>query len=172
MRGARGVVVAAVLCMLMPDALAVQVEPVVLLKGSEIAACGLQFVDLDTSAPLARAEVLVSRADNTTRFTITGFPSPEFSGDLARIALTTVTYDTRDLFPDPIPTEGGAITTSTTLEPFAGGDLMRELMVSGGKVEIETRAGLTQSVAIPAPVPHGIRQAYLNCSGDLVRPGG
>jgi hypothetical protein len=43
-------------------------------------------------------------------------------------------------------------------------------MVTDGRFEIATSDGQTTTYDLPRPMPHRVRQAYLNCAGDLFRP--
>jgi len=56
------------------------------------------------------------------------------------------------------------------LDGFLGSSFAQELMVMGGRFEIVTTAGETIAFDLPRPMPHRVRQAYLNCAGDLFRP--
>lgn len=48
---------------------------------------------------------------------------------------------------------------------------LRDLMVQGAAVVVTRSGGTTQTIDIAGPLPHSVRAAYLNCAGDLYRPG-
>jgi len=40
----------------------------------------------------------------------------------------------------------------------------------GGRFEVRREDQSTLTFDLPLPMPHTVRQAYLNCAGDLFRP--
>ncbi len=52
------------------------------------------------------------------------------------------------------------------VDPDAGARLFQQLMVGGGTTTVKRAAG-SQSYVIAGPMPHAVRSAFLNCSGDL-----
>lgn len=147
---------------------AVTVEPVTLLENGEIAGCGL--ISSATLGPVtAIGEFIAFREGDRTAFAVRARPDPTGTG-LASVRLATASHDTAQLFPPSKPLANGLVETRAVLEGFAGSSFAQELMVMGGRFEIVTSAGQTLAYDLPRPMPHRVRQAYLNCAGDLFRP--
>lgn len=146
---------------------AVTVEPVTLLENGEIAGCGL--TSTGGSPVAAIGEVIAFRDGDRTAFAIRARPGAAGAA-VKSVRLTTATHDTAVLFPPAQAMPGGLVETRAALEGFAGASFAQELMVMGGRFEIVTAVGDTIAYDLPRPMPHRIRQAYLNCAGDLFRP--
>lgn len=146
---------------------AVTVEPVTLLKDGEIAGCGL--TSSSNGAASAIGEVIAFRDGDRTAFAVRARPGAN-GGAIKSVRLATASHDTGTLFPPTQQFEKGLVETRTVLEGFTGSSFAQELMVMGGRFEIVTTAGETIAYDLPRPMPHRVRQAYLNCAGDLFRP--
>ena len=153
------------------EAHATAIEPLMLLEGARIAACGVRIAPDAGRHPIAAAEMRISRAGDTTLFTFSLTATAGMSVALSGVTLTTASYSTVELFPPPQPASSGRLETRTQLDAFTGADLMRELLVSGGRITAMSADGAAHDLPVDPPIPHGVRQAYLNCAGDLVRPG-
>lgn len=64
----------------------------------------------------------------------------------------------------------GTLSMTANLTPLEGATLMRDLMLSGARVDLERSTGHTVQVVIQGPVANSVRAAYLNCAGDLIKP--
>lgn len=152
------------------DPLALRAGPVVELDASGgVAGCGVRFVpegadDVSAIALVARksaAGVMFHlEAIVTDR---PGLIAPR------TITLLTASHDTRALTaierrePDRIAFAG-------PLPGDEGAGLVRELMVSGGTIEVVSDGVPPRRLSVPGPLPHLVRASYLNCAGDLYRP--
>ncbi len=85
------------------------------------------------------------------------------------ITLQTASHDTRAL--TGIEREPGCIAFAGPLPGDEGAGLVRELMVSGGTVELASDGEPPRRLSVPGPLPQLVRASYLNCAGDLYRPG-
>jgi len=146
----------------------VTVEPVTLLKNGNIAGCGLTSTVMD-DAVSAIGEVIAFRDGDHTAFAIRARPGTTGAA-IQSVRLATASHDTRRLFPPPKLLTNGLVETRAVLEGFTGSSFAQELMVIGGRFELITTAGETIAYDLPRPMPHRVRQAYLNCAGDLFRP--
>lgn len=146
----------------------VTVSPLTLLEVGKVAGCGLSS---SANMPEASAvgEVIAFREGDVTAFAVRARTSPE-AGTVTGVRLTTASYDTAAIFPAPQLLPGGIIETRKILERFAGSSFAQELMVMGGRFEITFGHGQPLAYDLPRPMPHNVRQAYLNCAGDLFRP--
>jgi hypothetical protein len=167
--------IAALLALVMVPAAAasaeqlVTVEPVTLMENGEIAGCGLtSTVTGGTSSAIG--EVIAFRDGYSTAFAVRARPSPANGEAIKSVRLATASHDTAALFPPSRNLGNGLVETRTVLEGFSGSSFAQELMVMGGRFEIITTAGETIAYDLPRPMPHRVRQAYLNCAGDLFRP--
>jgi hypothetical protein len=140
------------------------VEPVTLLENGRIAGCGMT-----SSSASVIGEVIAFREGNETAFAIRARPAPGSSA-VKSVRFATASHDSANLFPSPTPIDGGIVESRTVLEGFTGPSFAQELMVTGGRFEIATVDGNTIAYDLPRPMPHRVRQAYLNCAGDLFRP--
>lgn len=146
----------------------VTVEPVTLLERGEIAGCGLTSTATIGSVSVI-GEVIAFRDGDRTTFAVRARPGA--TGQTIRsVRLATASHDTAQQFPPSAPIDNGLVETRTVLEGFSGSSFAQELMVMGGRFEIITAAGQTLAYDLPRPMPHRVRQAYLNCAGDLFRP--
>ena len=146
----------------------VTVEPVTLLNDGAVAGCGLTTFGRVGSTS-ATAEFIAFRDGDRTAFAIRARPDAN-GGTPKAIRLTTTSHDTAHLFPPSGIINGGILETRTVLDGFLGSSFAQELMVMGGRFEIVTTAGEIIAFDLPRPMPHRVRQAYLNCAGDLFRP--
>lgn len=146
----------------------VAVSPLTLLENGNVAGCGLSST-VRTPQNTAIADVIAFRDGNATAFAVrarTQSDTPQAVG----VRLITATHDTASDFPSVRPIDGGLVETRTVLEGFDGSSFAQALMVTGGRFEITLSGGMTLAYDLPRPMPHGVRQAYLNCAGDLFRP--
>lgn len=146
------------------------IEPIVAIANGDIAACG--FVARGTATakePAIHASFRAIRDGSSIVFEIAaGRPGAGGGSEPVRdVSLTTGAYASRTLFP---PVAGG--TTSARIKGFDGAALVQSLFVSGGTFWIVDQTGATSTLELPSPMPHSVRQAYLNCAGDLFRPDG
>ncbi len=146
---------------------AVTVEPVTLLKNGEIAGCGLTSSNNEAASVIG--DVIAFRDGDRTAFAVRARPGAA-GGAIKSVRLATASHDTATLFPPSKPLSGGLVETRAILDGFTGSSFAQELMVMGGRFEIMTAAGDTITYDLPRPMPHRVRQAYLNCAGDLFRP--
>jgi hypothetical protein len=149
----------------------VRVEPVTLMAEGRIAGCGLASAHADTDGTVI-GEVLAFREGARTVFSIRARTADLSAGQpaFAGVRLTTASHDTAVLFPAPTVSAEGIVETRAALEGFAGSSFAQELMVMGGRFEMRRPDGRVIAYDLPRPIPHGVRQAYLNCAGDLFRP--
>lgn len=140
------------------------VEPLTLLENGKIAGCGMA-----SSTASAIGEVIAFRQGDDTAFAIRARTTAG-SAAVTNVRFATASHDSKTLFPPPAPIGDGLIETRTVLEGFTGPSFAQELMVMGGRFEITTADGQTIAYDLPRPMPHRVRQAYLNCAGDLFRP--
>ncbi len=140
------------------------VEPLTLLEDGKIAGCGMT-----SSSASVIGEVIAFRSGNETAFAIRARPAPGASA-VKSVRFATASHDSASLFPAPAPIDDGIVEARTVLEGFTGPSFAQELMVMGGRFEIATVDGQTIAFDLPRPMPHRVRQAYLNCAGDLFRP--
>lgn len=146
----------------------ITVAPLTLLENGEVAGCGLTS---STRSPKPRAvgEVIAFRDGNDTAFAVRARIDPG-PAKITSVRLVTATHDTAADFPEVRTLDGGMIETRKVLEGFAGASFAQALMVTGGRFEITMSGGRTVVYDLPSPMPHTVRQAYLNCAGDLFRP--
>lgn len=113
--------------------------------------------------------MIAFREGDNTAFAVRARPGS--TGEAIKsVRLATASRDTAALFPPSRNLGNGLVETRTVLEGFTGSSFAQELMVMGGRFEIVTTAGDTIAYDLPRPMPHRVRQAYLNCAGDLFRP--
>ncbi len=151
--------------------LEISVEPVTLLDAGKIAGCGLKATARADDATTI-GEVIAFRSGDVTVFSVRA-RAVDGAGNAMRpshIRLTTASHDTRTLFPAPRPHSDGQIETRAHLAGFTGSSFAQELMVMGGRFEVRREDQSTLTFDLPLPMPHTVRQAYLNCAGDLFRP--
>jgi hypothetical protein len=141
-----------------------RVEPLTLLENGKIAGCGMM-----SSSARVIGEVIAFRQGNDTAFAIRARPIPGSSA-VKSVRFATASHDSAALFPVSAPIGDGIVEARTVLQGFTGPSFAQELMVMGGRFEITTTDGDTIAYELPRPMPHRIRQAYLNCAGDLFRP--
>lgn len=139
------------------------VEPLTLLENGKIAGCGMM-----SSSARVIGEVIAFREGTDTAFAIRARPIPGSSA-VTSVRFATASHDSAALFPASAPIGDGIVEARAVLEGFTGPSFAQELMVMGGRFEITTVDG-TIAYDLPRPMPHRIRQAYLNCAGDLFRP--
>jgi len=147
----------------------VTVEPVTLLENGEIAGCGLTSTVAGRTAS-AIGEMIAFRDGDRTAFAVRARPSTANGQAIKSVRLATASHDTAALFPPSKTLGDGIVESRRVLEGFSGSSFAQELMVMGGRFEIVTTAGETIAYDLPRPMPHRVRQAYLNCAGDLFRP--
>jgi hypothetical protein len=143
---------------------AVAVEPVTLLKDGKIAGCGLT-----SSTASVVGDVMAFREGNDTAFAIRARAAAG-SHPVTAVRLITASHNSSTLFPRPSPAGDGLVEARAVLPGFTGSSFAQELMVMGGRFEIDTADGQTIAYDLPRPMPHRVRQAYLTCAGDLFRP--
>jgi hypothetical protein len=114
-------------------------------------------------------EVIAFREGNDTAFAIRARSTPGSSA-VTSVRFATASHDSANLFPASAAIGDGIVEARTVLEGFTGPSFAQELMVMGGRFEITTVDGRTIAYDLPRPMPHRVRQAYLNCAGDLFRP--
>ncbi|MBY0225447.1 MAG: hypothetical protein K2Q28_06540 [Hyphomicrobium sp.] len=141
-----------------------KVEPLTLLENGKIAGCGMM-----SSSARVIGEVIAFRQGTDTSFAIRARPVSGSSA-VTSVRFTTASHDSASLFPASTPIGDGIVETRAVLQGFTGPSFAQELMVMGGRFEIATVDGHTISYDLPRPMPHRVRQAYLNCAGDLFRP--
>lgn len=141
-----------------------KVEPLTLLENGKIAGCGMT-----SSSASVIGEVIAFRDGNQTAFAIRARPAPGSSA-VKSVRFATASHDSASLFPASAPIDDGIVESRTVLEGFTGPSFAQELMVMGGRFQIATVDGQTIAYDLPRPMPHRVRQAYLNCAGDLFRP--
>ncbi len=146
----------------------VTVEPLTLLENGEIAGCGLAST-ATIGATKAVGEVIAFRQGDRTAFAVRSRPNAN-SAAIKSVRLVTASHDTAQLFPPAQPLTDGIVETRAVLEGFTGSSFAQELMVMGGRFELTAEDGTTLAYDLPRPMPHRVRQAYLNCAGDLFRP--
>ena len=146
----------------------VTVAPLTLLEDGEVAGCGLTS-SLRFPETLAVGEVFAFREGDATAFAVRARTVP-VSAEITGVRLITATHDTAADFPKVRTIAGGMIETRSVLEGFAGSSFAQSLMVTGGRFELTLSGGQTVAYELPRPMPHAVRQAYLNCAGDLFRP--
>ena len=141
-----------------------KVEPLTLLENGKIAGCGMM-----SSSAMVIGEVIAFREGNDTAFAIRARSTPGSSA-VTSVRFATASHDSANLFPASAAIGDGIVEARTVLEGFTGPSFAQELMVMGGRFEITTVDGGTIAYDLPRPMPHRVRQAYLNCAGDLFRP--
>ena len=146
----------------------VSVEPVTLLENGQIAGCGLSSKANDKGRSVF-ADVIAFREGDRTAFAVRARPAENATG-ISAVRLSTASHDTAKLFPPVRNLPEGLVEVRTVLEGFTGSSFAQELMVMGGRFEVTMTDGATLAFDLPRPMPHRIRQAYLNCAGDLFRP--
>lgn len=146
----------------------VAVAPLTLLENGEVAGCGLTST-AHTPEAKAIGEVVAFRDGNATAFAVRARPDAS-SARIVGVRLITATHDTASDFPPIRTLDGGLIETRAVLVGFDGSRFAQALMVTGGRFEITLNDGSALAYDLPRPMPHSVRQAYLNCAGDLFRP--
>ena len=146
----------------------VSVSPLTLLEDGKVAGCGLSS-SARTAETTAIGEVIAFREGDVTAFAVRARTAPE-AGPVTAVRLTTASHDTAAVFPKPHLLPGGILETRKVLEGFSGSSFAQELMVMGGRFEVIFGNGQSFAYDLPRPMPHAVRQAYLNCAGDLFRP--
>ncbi|MGE5266572.1 MAG: hypothetical protein ACM3L9_04315 [Deltaproteobacteria bacterium] len=146
----------------------ITVAPLTLLEDGEVAGCGLTSSSRSPET-LALGEVIAFREGEATAFAVRARTVPA-TVEVTGVRLITASHDTAADFPKARMLGGGLIETRTVLEGFAGSRFAQSLMVTGGRFEITLSDGKTVAYDLPRPMPHAVRQAYLNCAGDLFRP--
>jgi hypothetical protein len=146
----------------------VTVAPLTLLEDGTVAGCGLT-ASLHSRETQAVGEVVAFREGDATAFAVRARTVPS-SPEITGVRLITATHDTAADFPKARMITDGMIETRTVMEGFSGSSFAQSLMVTGGRFEVTFRGGQTLAYDLPRPMPHSVRQAYLNCAGDLFRP--
>ncbi|MBX9925886.1 MAG: hypothetical protein K2Y05_05970 [Hyphomicrobiaceae bacterium] len=157
------------------------VEPIVLLDAAEgrvaaegdrrIRGCGVRAVF--ERGPTV--EIVNLRKGDATELVLTVSGVSMREGGLKGVALATSGEDTATLLSvstlrlNPAaadPMAAATLEARGPVDPDAGARLFQQLIVGGGTATINRSAG-PQTFAIPGPLPHAVRTAFLNCSGDL-----
>jgi hypothetical protein len=140
----------------------VAVEPLVGLQNGDVRQCGLKakFV-AETDRPLT-LEIALERGQGGSIVAVRVIGAPP----AATVAIATQ---------DPLPKFAAAHSdTAVALQAPADSpeatDFLRRAMIAGVRVDMGYQ-GLQQRLEINGPVPQSVRAAYLNCAGDLYRPG-
>lgn len=145
------------------------IEPVVLFERGELSACGLR-ARVEDAGDLLVVSLVAYKSGPVLRFRLEARRPEGTSGPPpVAVSLATTGYDTTRLLRDVAP-EAGVAAAEAPLEGLDGGGLMRELMVSGGRVRMQLQDGATREVLLAGPMTQAVRAAYLNCAGDLFRP--
>ncbi len=174
-KGHKRLVRSALIALLVPALMGadseVRVEPVTLMAGGQIAGCGFSSTQPQPEDTVI-GEVLALREGDGTVFSIRARTTGRNGGEavFAGVRLTTASHDSAVLFPAPAVSSGGILETRAALEGFTGSSFAQELMVTGGRFEMRRADGGIIAYDLPRPMPHRVRQAYLNCAGDLFRP--
>lgn len=152
------------------DTRALRAGPVVELDASGgVSGCGVRF--FPEGADDVSAIALVARKSAAgVMFHLEAFVTGRPGIVTPRtVTLQTASHDTRAL--TSIEREPGRIAFAGALPGDEGSGLVRELMVSGGTVELDSEGVPPRRLSVPGPLPQLVRASYLNCAGDLYRPG-
>jgi hypothetical protein len=149
----------------------VVLEPIVRIAGGAILACGIAIVTgIDGTLT---ASLRLEKAETEPVFALEATWRDERgkARSLSGIVIETGTETTAKLLPPARPSQDGVKATGP-IPGLPGSELMRSLLVSGGTLTVVSPENGTTAIAIPGPAPQQVRASYLNCAGDLERPGG
>lgn len=135
------------------------VSPIVLLDGRTIVACGARATTADGRTGV---EVRLTRTAGSAELSLSG----TINGEQSRISADTASILSSALFGD----QSGPVMRTPADDPRVT-TFIQELMVSGAKVRLERAGTEVLEASIAGPLPQSTRAAYLNCAGDLYRPG-
>jgi hypothetical protein len=151
----------------------VTVEPVVLLKDSQLEGCGLK-ASYQTGPNRVEFSVVAMRDDTATRFILEArwrnLKQAQHAPDT--LVFKTGTGETSADFPKASPVAPQMLRTSARLSGIEGARFIQGVMVSGGMIDLRSTSGQTLALDLPGPMPQLVRASYLNCAGDLFRPQG
>jgi hypothetical protein len=148
------------------------VEPLVLIDGERIVVCGAAAT-FDVGGGTASLSVALERKEQGADLVVRGRWREADGKPLLIERLTLATASTkasevvsrRAAEPDgTLALSGPAASPSVTI-------LIQEFMVSGARATFESAGREPLAFIIPGPLPQSTRAAYLNCAGDLYRPG-
>lgn len=149
--------------------LQVEVEPVTLIDGDRIAACGVSAVARGDGPGSITASLLAIRDGDRTVFELSAVVSDPAWPPRA-LTFRSASHTSDQMFPPVTAEAGGGLSTRAALDGLAGAMFIQEVLISGGTFQLGFSDGPEVSLALPSPMPHGVRQSYLQCAGDLFRP--
>lgn len=148
------------------------VEPVVLLEGQRIAACGARAT-FESGEGRRVVEIRLQRHGNGAELVILGEWRSENGPTirLSALSVATASVSSAELAPAGLSnTDGVAQLKAQASDPRVT-TFIQELMVSGATVQMRGDDADAVELRIAGPLPQSTRAAYLNCAGDLYRPG-
>lgn len=158
------------------------VEPVVLLDGGTIKACGLRasFTGSDVSRTFelrierrGNKALLSLQADCPLEIAASKGAGPNASATeiiMPRPTLETASNSTAKILTGEPQRQDDRIALSATAENDAIAQMIQQLMIGGGSFSCKREGAQPQLHTLQGPLPQQTRAAYLNCSGDLFRP--
>lgn len=151
-------------------AAAVQIEPLVLLAPDrQLTGCGAR-IQSQRATTDATVLLYVSKDDTgpKTVFQVS-VNGPHGAQILHAADLVTDSFRMQDVLGLGTVTDGRYI-VERHLGPDRQGAVFRELMLSGGRLELRLAEGAV-AIPIPGPAPAQVMRTYLQCTGDLYRSG-
>lgn len=143
-------------------------EPIVLLDGRNIVACGVRIA-AETGGAENRLDVMLMRTKDAADLVARLMPGG--SRSIERFGLTTATQSSDQIFSESPLRDDGVIELRAPAASAAVTSLIQELMVSGAVLDVTYAGNEKTTSSIRGPMPQSVRAAYLNCAGDLYRPG-
>ncbi|MGQ0672152.1 MAG: hypothetical protein ACT4N2_04635 [Hyphomicrobium sp.] len=148
------------------------VEPIVLLSDGRVAACGARATFSEADGVIVLDVMLRRKGDGADLVLGGSWHTPQGRArSIDALTLSTATVHTKAFaIGAPVMGASGREVTAPAADPRVT-TLIQELMVSGGSIEIAVDGASPRSLVVPGPIPHATRSLYLNCAGDLFRPG-
>jgi hypothetical protein len=152
-----------------PAILPATVEPVVQLEGTEIRACGIQ-ANFGAMTDRLTVTFQLERRDSSAEFSVEALLA---DGNNALSSMRIFQQSTLPLvFATSAPTQMGGWLLRMPANNGVVTQFIQELMLQGTRIEV-TASDRTEPhhFKIDGPLTQSVRAAYLNCAGDLYRPG-
>ncbi|MBS0250262.1 MAG: hypothetical protein JSR78_04275 [Proteobacteria bacterium] len=132
-------------------------------SGGEIRSCGVRTIFVDYGAEL---DVKLSRSDRAARLTVRGRVEGR---RISSLSIDTASVKDGDLFGTSNALEDGSIEREADPNQAGATALIQQFFLSGASIQLHFPDGETLRLQLDGTSPNSVRQAYLNCAGDLFR---
>lgn len=130
-------------------------------SGGEIRSCGVRTIFVEYRAKL---EIKLSRSDRAVRLTLRGRVEGR---RISSLSIETASVKDGDLFGISNALQDGSIEREADPNQADATALIQQFFVSGASIQFHFLNGETLRLQLDGTSPNSVRQAYLNCAGDL-----